>query len=438
MMKNNLRWFIGLLLILMAGCTATPIAAPTPTPVPPPVTSVPSAAPVPTVKISTPAVVFPTPTPTPAPATSTATIPAATAMPSPTEMPPLPVLALTKVATGLTQPTYITVAPGDDSKLFVVERLGTVRVLQNGQLQPHPFLDITSLVEAGGQEQGLLSIAFHPQFPADPRVFVNYTGHNNATIIAAYRLAANEPSLNPASAQILMTFRQPYRNHNGGQLQFGPDGNLYIGTGDGGSANDPRGNGQNLSSLLGKLLRISVDFGEPYTVPADNPFVGTPNARPEVWAYGLRNPWRFSFDRETGDLWIADVGQNKFEEIDFLPLVQSAGANFGWNVMEGLHCFQKDTCQTTGLVLPVAEYSHDDGCSVTGGYIYRGTKYPGLSGMYLYGDFCSGKIWGMRIDGLPAELLDTRLNISSFGEDAAGELYVLDLNGSIFQVTSNE
>lgn len=429
----------GIVIMLLFGCRpAAETAVSTEPPIRPTPTTLSPTEPLPTEPLPTvtpPATVNPSSTPSPVPPTPTVTA----APPAPSPTPGIPSLTLVEFVAGFDNPVYLIAPPGGaDARLFVVERHGTIRTIENGEILPHPFLDITPLVGSGGQEQGLLSMAFHPNFPADPRVFVDYTNSDGDTVIAGYRLTENGESLDPASAQILLIFDQPYPNHNGGQLQFGPDGNLYIGTGDGGAANDPHGNGQKLSSLLGKMLRISVDFGEPYTVPADNPFIGTPNARPEVWAYGLRNPWRFSFDRETGDLWIADVGQNKFEEVDFMPAETGSGANYGWNIMEGQHCFQKKDCQTDGLVLPIAEYSHSDGCSITGGYVYRGAELPGLRGVYLYGDFCSGKIWGIRPGESPQLLLDTGANISSFGEDAAGELYVLDLKGSVFQVASDE
>lgn len=368
------------------------------------------------------------PTETPVPSTAT---------PAPTAIPAIPALVLQQFAAGFSEPVYLAAVPDGSGQLWVLERRGVISLVGDGSAAL-TVLDISARVGAKGQEQGLLGLAFHPNFARNGRLFLDYTNQDGDTVIAEFHMAADGTAVDAESEEILLTIPQPYANHNGGQLQFGPDGNLYIGMGDGGAANDPHGNGQNLSSLLGKILRISVDFGMPYTVPADNPFLGTPNARPEVWAYGLRNPWRFSFDRETGDVWIADVGQNKFEEVDFMPAEVSSGANYGWNIMEGQHCFKKKDCQTDGLVLPIAEYDHSAGCSITGGYVYRGSALPGLRGVYLYGDFCSGNIWGIRAEGAPQLLLDTNLNISSFGEDAAGELYVLDLKGSVFRVASDE
>lgn len=348
--------------VMLAACrTATPAAD---IPTPPPATLIP---PTPTM---TP--VPPTPPPNATAAPLTATIPPTgtpvppTGTPAPTTTLPIPALALRQIAAGFGEPVYLAAVPDGSGRLWVLERRGVIRLVGNGE-PALTVLDISARVGAGGQEQGLLGMAFHPNFAANGRAFLNYTNRDGDTVVAEFRATADGSALDAGSERILLTISQPYQNHNGGQLQFGPDGNLYIGMGDGGLANDPHENGQNVASLLGKLLRISVDFGDPYTVPADNPFLDTPNARPEIWAIGLRNPWRFSFDRETGDLWIADVGQNKFEEIDFLPFAESGGANFGWDVLEGLHCFTDDKCDPTGTVLPVVEYSHDDGCSVTGG-----------------------------------------------------------------------
>jgi glucose/arabinose dehydrogenase len=268
---------------------------------------------------------------------------------------------------------------------------------------------------------------------------VNYTDRAGDTKVARYRVTKDADRADPASEEIVLAVQQPYANHNGGQLAFGPDGYLYIGMGDGGSANDPYGNGQKMSTLLGKLLRIDVESGvRPYAVPPSNPFVGKKEVRPEIWASGLRNPWRFSFDRATGDLFIADVGQNRFEEVNVQPASSKGGENYGWNVLEGSHCLRSKTCDTAGLVPPAAEYDHGRGCSVTGGMVYRGKVLPHFQGNYVYGDYCSGRIWGMREeDGRwnPAELADTRLSISTFGEDEAGEVYVADhSNGGIYRL----
>lgn len=350
-----------------------------------------------------------------------------------------PAIELELFLDGLSNPVYLTHAGDGSDRLFVVEQPGTIRVYEQGALKAQPFLDIRDRVRFGG-ERGLLSVAFHPQYAENGRFFVNYTRQpDGATVIAEYRVSDNPNTAERGSERVMLVIEQPFPNHNGGQLQFGPDGTLYIGMGDGGAAGDPLGHGQNLSTLLGALLRIDVDGREPYTLPTDNPFVGQAGARGEIWAYGLRNPWRFSFDRCTGRLFLADVGQDRWEEVDLIE----KGGNYGWNVMEGVHCFRPPIgCRTEGLELPIAEYDHSLGCSITGGYVYRGTHILGLIGRYVFGDFCSGRIWALRPLAPDAwradewrmdELLDTPLNISSFGEDEAGELYVLDLNGAIYR-----
>jgi glucose/arabinose dehydrogenase len=304
-------------------------------------------------------------------------------------------------------------------------------------------LDIHDRVSSEGLEQGLLGLAFHPNYPANGRFFVYYTGLRGQTVLSRFQVTDDPNVADAVSEMVLLTVDQPARNHNGGMIAFGPDGFLYVGLGDGGAANDQFGNGQNLGSLLGALLRLEVDAGEPYGVPGDNPFLSVPNARPELWAYGLRNPWRFAFDRATGDLYIADVGQNQYEEVHVQPAGSPGGENYGWPIMEGRHCFQRDTCSTTGLQLPVTEYNHSQGCSITGGYVYRGGAFPSLNGLYFYGDYCSGRIWALSRDAdghwLSHQVLETSLNISSFGEDEAGEMYVLDLNGgAVYRLVDKE
>jgi glucose/arabinose dehydrogenase len=318
--------------------------------------------------------------------------------------------------------------------VYVVGQGGVIRVAErNGRLQPTPFLDISDDVTAGG-EQGLLGLAFHPAYEQNGRFFVNYTDLNGDTVVAEYR-RTGERAAGPGTERVLLHIEQPYPNHNGGMLAFGPDGFLYIGMGDGGSGGDPHDNGQRLDTLLGKMLRIDVDAGRPYGIPSDNPFVGDEERRPEIWAYGLRNPWRFSFDRQTADLFIGDVGQNELEEIDVLPAGTPTGANLGWRIMEGSRCFLTEDCDTEGLLPPVAEYATAEGCAVTGGYVYRGERFPALRGGYLFADFCGGQIWGLNADkarqgsAVPRLLLRTDFRISSFGEDEAGELYVTDLLG---------
>jgi glucose/arabinose dehydrogenase len=339
-------------------------------------------------------------------------------------------LELEVVAEGLDAPLGVTHAGDESDRLFVVEQTGRVRVIENGELLEEPFLDVSEAIVAGG-EQGLLGLAFHPEYRRDGRFFVNYTDVNGDTVIAEFSTSDDPNVADPGSAQPLLQFDQPFANHNGGQLAFGPDGFLYIGSGDGGSGGDPEGNGQDTNALLGKLLRIDVDAGGRYGIPEDNPFRDGGGA-PEVWAYGLRNPWRFSFDSATDELWIADVGQDAFEEINRARADQ-AGLNYGWNLMEGRECFDGSDCDGSDTVLPVSAYSHDFGCSVTGGHVYRGTDFPALTGGYLFGDFCSGTIWGIdaRTKGFtePVELLQSGMAISSFGVDEREEMYVTDLDG---------
>jgi glucose/arabinose dehydrogenase len=354
-------------------------------------------------------------------------------------------LRLEPVAKGLDRPLFVTQAGDGSGRLFIVEKPGTIRILAGGRLVSQPFLDIRDRVLSRGSEQGLLGMAFAPDFGRSGVFFVNYTALSGNTVISRFRVTANAGVANPASEFKVLGINQPAPNHNGGMLAFGPDGYLYVGAGDGGGQGDPSGNGQNPKTLLGKMLRLDVttDPAKPYTVPPSNPWVTAKwnglVVRGEIWALGLRNPWRFSFDRKTGDLWIADVGQNLYEEIDRVRAgvdgkVQG-GLNFGWSIMEGTHCYPATaSCRRAGLTLPVADYSHGaNGCSITGGYVYRGAAISGLAGAYLYGDYCSGRIWALT----PAAggawrsqlLLETGLAISSFGEDQAGELYITDLSG---------
>jgi hypothetical protein len=337
-------------------------------------------------------------------------------------------IRLEAVISGLANPVAITHAGDGSGRLFITEQGGRILIYDGSGVLPAPFLDVSALLSTGG-ERGLLSVAFHPNYAINGHFYVNYTNTGGHTVIARYTVS-NDPNLaDPASALSVLTIVQPYSNHNGGQLQFGPDGYLYIGMGDGGDAGDPDNYAQNPDSLLGKMLRIAVDGDVPYSVPPDNPFVSDERVRDEIWALGLRNPWRFSFDRSTGDLFIGDVGQYNWEEIDYQPASSTGGENYGWRLMEGNNCFNPSTnCNDGSLTLPVLEYGHDLGCSVTGGYRYRGKGNPLLSGLYIYGDFCSGRIWGAKPGGngnwSAEELLDTNLNISTFGEDQNGELYV--------------
>ena len=350
---------------------------------------------------------------------------------------------------GVRSPVHVTHAGDGSGRIFVVEQAGRIRILDNGVVLPVPFLDLASLIPprliAGG-EQGLLSVAFPPGFAAKRYFYVNYTrAPDGATVVARYRVSAGDANVaDPASEEVILTIPQPFANHNGGQLAFGPDNNLYIGMGDGGSGGDPLNNGQSPGTLLGKLLRIDVESGvQPYKVPPDNPFLLSAGFLPEIWALGLRNPWRFSFDRGTGDLYIGDVGQANFEEIDFQPAGSPGGQNYGWNIMEGDSCYPPGTvgCNRTGLALPVFVYDHSLGCSVTGGHVYRGSAIPSLQGVYLFGDLCSTRIWGIRKNGVAwdnAVLADnTGLTITTFGEDESGNVYVVNYaNGDLLQILS--
>jgi len=348
----------------------------------------------------------------------------------------IPDIALIEVASGFKNPVYVS---GDGGgRLLVVEQAGVIRVIENGKVAAQPFLDIRDKVASGG-EKGLLSIAFHPNYKQNGVFFLNYTASGGGlhTVVSRWKRAADGRA-DPKSEQVLLKIDQPYSNHNGGQLAFGPDGFLYIGMGDGGAANDPHGHGQNLATLLGKMLRIDVDrapSGRAYGIPADNPFVARAGTPPEIYAYGLRNPWRFSFDAGTGRLYLADVGQNAKEEIDVIE----KGGNYGWNVMEADICTPTVNKNCTPLgIPPIYSYFQTEGRSVTGGFVYRGSRYPALCGTYLYGDYVSGNIWGLRYDGRKVttqrRLLHTNHNISSFGQGDDLELYVVDHGGRILRI----
>jgi len=348
-------------------------------------------------------------------------------------------LAVEVVAGGFSNPIHLT-APANDPRLFVVEQSGRIRIIENGQVLVTPFLDITGRVQSGG-ERGLFSIAFHPQYHSNGFFYVSYTDDGGDSRIERYSVTGDPSVADPNSAELILSVPQPFGNHNGGQIAFGSDGMLYIGLGDGGDGGDPQGNGQNTNTLLGSLLRIDVDGGDPYAIPLDNPFRGAPGAD-EIWGYGLRNPWRFSFDREANQLYVADVGQNDWEEINVVSVVQPE-LNYGWNTMEGAHCFASDPCDSSGLVLPALEYGHSDGCSVTGGYVYRGTAIPDIQGHYFYSDYCSGFLRSFRFSG--GSVSDQRQwsvgglgNVLSFGEDAGGELYVLSRNGNVYRIVEAE
>ena len=377
----------------------------------------------------------PSATPTATPADTPTLTPTST--PAPADLAALS-LALEPVAAGLQQPVFATHAGDGSGRIFVLEKAGRIVALAADGSTPRTFLNISDRVGSGSSEQGLLGLAFDPGFASNGRLFVYYTDRDGDTVIARFAANAERTAADPASEVILLTAAQPAANHNGGMLTFGPDGYLYAGLGDGGAADDRFGNGQNPGTILGTVIRIDVS-GDGALAPADNPFVGQDGARPEIWAYGLRNPWRFSFDRLTGELWIADVGQNQWEEVNVQPVGDPGGQNYGWPIMEGTHCFQADSCQQDGLVLPVAEYSHALGCSVTGGYVYRGAAQPALQGIYFYGDYCSGRIWGLaQVDAQwqNVELLSSGVQISSFGETDDGEVLIVDYSGNLFRLVN--
>ena len=355
------------------------------------------------------------------------------AMPSVPQFPDPAGFSWSIVAEGLSQPLDLQHA--GDTRLFIVEKGGTIRVLEAGVLRPEPFLDIRDRVGSGGNEQGLLGLAFHPTFPANGFFFVYYTDLEGDTVVSRFRLSADPAYGDPGSELVMLWVPQPFPNHNGGALAFGPDGGLYIGLGDGGSAGDPLGNGQRLDTLLGKILRVEVDSAEPYAIPADNPFASGIGL-PEIWAYGLRNPWRFSFDRASGDLYVGDVGQGNWEEVNYQVAASAGGTNFGWNFREGAHSYKGEA--PSGLTDPIAEYSHAEGCSVTGGVVVRSPSLPEWNGVYLFGDYCTGLIWGLLRDAHGAWqtqlLYDTSFAVASFGADQEGEVYLVDLNGTAYRL----
>ncbi len=388
----------------------------------------------------------------PAPAAEATAYPAAEPQPTATMLPTeavsvIPVESVSQfpdasaftwmgIASGLQRPTDLaSVGPG---RMLVLEQPGRVRLIVDGALASESYLDITDRVGSQANEQGLLGIARHPLFAKNGYFFLNYTNTSGDTVIARFA-ASSVDKADPSSEKILLTIDQPFGNHNGGALAFGPDGYLYIGMGDGGSAGDPQGNGQKLNTLLGKVLRIDVDNGDPYAIPANNPFADGQQGRPEIWAYGLRNPWRISFDRASGDFYIGDVGQNQWEEIDFQPAGAQGGVNYGWNYREGANPYAGEAPAGVTLVDPIGQYQHPEGCSVTGGYVYRGSALPEMQGIYLYGDYCNGRVWGLLRgpDGswMNKLLFESSPYISSFGQDEAGELYLLEQNsGSVLKL----
>ena len=357
---------------------------------------------------------------------------------------PLSPMAVERVFPNLSFSRMVHLTYPDDGtdRLFLVLQPGQVMVFENDAAvgEAETFLDIRDAVSDRGNEEGLLGLAFDPQYRLSGYFYVYYSAFPpRRSVVSRFSVSTSNPNrADPATERIILEVPQPYSNHNGGHLLFGPDGYLYVGLGDGGRAGDPQENGQDVSTLLGSILRIDVSNIGPegeYAVPPDNPFAGQGGGvREEIWAYGLRNPWRFAFDRQTGEMWAGDVGQNRYEEIDIIK----PGRNYGWNVMEGRHCFGAGNCDQTGLEQPVMEYGREDGCSVTGGYVYRGARLPSMFGAYVYGDFCSGKIWALRHDGdnitEQLQIVDSSLSISAFGEDQGGELYVLSFDRKIYRL----
>ena len=377
-------------------------------------------------------------------------------------------LSSIQIANGFTKPVYVCQPPGDNDRLFVLEQKGIIKIIKNGKTVRKPYADLRNRIHnpiTPGDERGLLGLAFHANYQNNGFVYINYSDKNDHTIVSRFRIASDPDRLDTKSEKVLIKLKQPFSNHNGGHMEFGPDGYLYISVGDGGKWGDPYNNAQNLENLFGKILRIDVDTGDPYAIPDDNPFINNEDAKSEIWLYGLRNVWRFSFDRETGDMYLGDVGQDLWEEIDFVVADKAGGQNFGWRVMEGNHCYNPpEDCEPTG-VLPIFEYPNDanymkiltgmdepnvDGCSVTGGYVYRGSAIPGFQGTYIFADYCSGNIWTFKEkNGIATEFQNRteEINlgggeftnyISSFGEDNNGELYIVDYNGIIFKLTASE
>jgi glucose/arabinose dehydrogenase len=384
-----------------------------------------------------------------APIQASAVRPAASAAEAPAAFNPGGIsITLAQVASGFSNPVLVTSARDGSGRLFVVEQSGRIRIIKAGAVLGTPFLDVHTQISSGG-EQGLLGLAFHPNFAANRKFYVYFTLTNGNVRVQEYQASATDPDrADPSTGRAILTIIHPYDNHNGGNLAFGPDGYLYIGTGDGGSAGDPGNRSQSLGSLLGKILRINVNGTSgtrQYRIPASNPYVGR-TGRDEIWSRGLRNPWRWSFDRATGALWIGDVGQNRYEEIDRSTRGTHPagwGLNYGWRVMEGRHCYNPPSgCNTTGKVKPLVEYTHAYGCSVTGGFVYRGSAYPMLRGGYFFADYCSGATWTISATAAsPARrtfIKGTSFNISSFGEDEGGELYVVDhRGGAIYRIVGH-
>ncbi len=455
MLSHRFVTLVALLALALSACgsnatpgVSTPVAttrpstATTAASTQPAATSVPSATPVAPTATALP------PTPTVAPTarpTSPPTRQPTTAAPT-SFNPTTTTIRLEPVASGLRIPTDVVSAKDGSGRLFVSEKAGTIRIVSNGQVQPTPFLDITPIVRANESERGLLGLAFHPKYKENGFFFVYYTAANpiGDLVIARYKVSADPNAADPNSAtELLRVKHDQASNHNGGNLMFGPDGYLYIGMGDGGGGGDTFGNSQNPNALLAKLLRIDVNNGTPYGIPKDNPFVNKQGFRPEIWAWGLRNPWRFSFDRATGDLYIADVGQNIYEEVDFQPASSKGGENYGWNKWEGMHCYPESAqCDPTGFVMPIGEYAHRSGdCSITGGYVYRGKEQPALTDAYIFADYCTGHFRALSRDASGAwrltDLINAQTPISSFGEDEQGEIYALGYgDGMLYRVAA--
>jgi glucose/arabinose dehydrogenase len=368
-------------------------------------------------------------------------LPSASPPPPPPPPPGSDAVGLQEITRGLAFPLYLT-SPPDDDRLFVVEKGGAIRIIEDGVVLDEPFLDLSGRVSEGA-EQGLLGMAFPPDYASSRYFVVHYTDLDGDTRVSLFRVSDDPNRADQGSESRVLTVQQPGPVHNGGQILFGPDGMLYVGLGDGGSPDgDDEGRGQSLDDLLGSVLRIDVTSGAGYTVPVDNPFVGADGVRPEIWSYGLRNPWRFSFDRGTGDLYIADVGGRLWEEVNRAAAQDGAGrgVNYGWSRMEGPECLMEG-CDESGLTLPLLRYDHTKGCSVIGGYVYRGAEIPSIEGQYFYGDFCQGWVQSIRAEGEPGEPVDwTALrpgdNITSFGEDADGSLYILTASGGVFKIVA--
>ena len=374
-----------------------------------------------------------TPTPSPSDTTEPTTEPSA----APLDIGSIKI-RLQAFAGGFTQPVFLTHAGDGSGRVFIVEQGGRISVHDGDGDRIGTFLDISGRVQSGG-ERGLLGLAFHPDYESNGRFFVYYSNNVGDNVVSRFQRRSSNAA-DAGSERVILRMDDPFSNHNGGWIGFGRDGFLYVATGDGGSAGDPLGNGQSLRSLLGKILRIDVNSGSPYGIPDDNPFVGRSGARREIWAYGLRNPWRNSFDRSTQALFIGDVGQGAREEVNAEPGDGDGGVNYGWNTMEGTRCYHGGSCDRSGLKRPFAEYPTSEGCAVTGGYVYRGARFPKLVGAYFFGDYCNGRIFAvdarraLRGEVSERRLLDTGLLLSSFGEDEAGELYVIGHGGTVHRL----